>query len=133
MSTNYKQVTSFLLFFSFFILFIFYLFLFFYGNHIIPFVSTKEKKKREKLFNMYIKTTLLYIYVVYNFFKDGERLLCLTLPKEERIALFSRVFFLLFKFDLIFPLIEGKKKTKKFTSFWAKQISAFAFVILVQR
>ena len=73
----------------------------------------QKKKKRERSYSICILKPLCYIYVVYNFFKDGERLLCLTLPKEERIALFSRVFFLLFKFDLIFPLIEGKKKKQK--------------------
>ena len=56
MSTNYKQITSFLFLF--------------YGNHIIPFVSTKKKKKeREKLFNMYIKATLLYICSIQFFLK----------------------------------------------------------------
>ena len=82
MSTNYKQITSFPFFF-------------FYGNHIIPFVSKKKKKEREKLFNMYIKTTLLYIYVVYNFFKDGERLLCLTLLKKKGLLYLAGFFFII--------------------------------------
>ena len=82
LSTNYKQVTSFLFLFLFFIL---------YGNHIIPFVSTK-KEKEKRSYSIYILKPLCYIYVVYNFFEDGECPLCLTLPKEERIALFSNFF-----------------------------------------
>ena len=58
MSTNYKQITSFLFLF--------------YGNHIIPFVykkkKKKKKKKRERSYSICTLKPLCYIYVVYNFF-----------------------------------------------------------------